>query len=169
MIFEEFGMTEVTKHGDDYNEESSLAEQYPFSICPECLSQDTNIVDDRYNYSKSHRTGDHRYHRRGIFYDKLVHVNYICNQCHSEWTKTYLVKDEKRVTIFSNEIDSLIAVMIILGLLFILAAISTVCSVIVASDFEVNEMPLNIKIWLLLSVLLTLIFGMFSLIAYSDI
>jgi len=169
MTFEEFGATKVTKHGDNYDEASSLAEQYPFSLCPECLSQDTNIVDDRYNYSKSNRTGDHRYHRRGIFYDKLVHVNYICNQCHSEFSKTYIVKGEKRDTIFSNEIDISIAVMIILGLLFILAAISTVCSVIVASDFEVNEIPSNIKIWLLLSVLLTLIFGMFSLIGYSDI
>ena len=161
MTFEEFGATEVTKHGSNYDRASSLAEQYPFSLCPECLSQDTNIVDDKYNYSKSHHTGDYIYHRKGIFYNKLVHVNYICNQCNSEWSKTYLVKDEKRDTIFSNEIDSSIAVMIILGLLFILAAISTVCSVIVASDFEVNEMSLNIKIWLLLSVLLTLIFGMF--------
>lgn len=172
MTFEEFGATEVTKHGDNYNEASSLAEQYPFSLCPECLSQDTNIVDDHFDFSKSYRTGDYRYHRRGIFYDKLVHVNYICNQCHSEWTKTYLVRDEKRVTILSNEIDGTIAAFIIFGLLFILAAISTVCFVIVASDiavfdFESNEIPLNI--WLSLSVILTLIFWAFSLIAFLDI
>lgn len=169
MTFEEFGATEVTKHGDDYNEESSFAEQYPFSLCPECLSQDTNIVDDHLDFSKSHHTGDYIYRIKGIFRNKFVHVNYVCNQCHSEWTKTYLVKDEKRVTIFSNEIDGSVAAMIIFGLLFILAAISTVCFVIIASDFEVNEIPSNIDIWLSLSVILTLIFGALSWDAYSDI
>lgn len=93
----------VMNHGDTYNEKEVLQERYPYVICPECLSQNTEVVRIHRGYGSDYHTGDHATRRRGIWVYDVVRANYQCKDCKCEYYQ-WLATD--RHFLFSNiEID----------------------------------------------------------------
>jgi hypothetical protein len=90
-------------HGNAYNEKDMLQDRYPYLICPECLSQNTEVVRRLGGLIDDFHTGDHSVRRKGIWVYDVVRANYHCNDCKCEYYQ-WLATD--RHFLFSNiEID----------------------------------------------------------------
>ena len=93
----------VMNHGDTYNEKEALQERYPYVICPECLSQNTEVVRRHRGQVYDYHTGDHGTRRKGIWVYDVVRANYQCKDCKCEYYQ-WLATD--RHFLFSDiEID----------------------------------------------------------------
>lgn len=93
----------VMNHGETYNEKAVLQERYPYTICPECLSQNTEVVRKHRGPCKDFNTGDHATRRKGIWVYDVVRANYQCKDCKCEYYQ-WLATD--RHFLFSDiEID----------------------------------------------------------------
>lgn len=93
----------VMNHGNTYNEKEVLQERYPYVICPECLSQNTEVVRRHRGQAHDFHTGDHGTRRKGIWVYDVVRANYQCKDCKCEYYQ-WLATD--RHFLFSNiEID----------------------------------------------------------------
>lgn len=64
----------IIKHGKTYNE----TEKYPFCLCPECMSEKTEIVTQSVD---GYHTGEYHYSVHGLYERKLIYVNHKCNEC----------------------------------------------------------------------------------------
>lgn len=93
----------VMNHGNTYNEKAVLQERYPYTICPECLSQNTEVVRRHQGQAHDFHTGDHSTKRKGIWVYDVIRVNYHCKDCKCEYYQ-WLATD--RHFLFSDiEID----------------------------------------------------------------
>lgn len=93
----------VMNHGETYNEKEALQERYPYVICPECLSQNTEVVRRHRGPVHDYHTGDHSTKRKGIWVYDVVRANYQCKDCKCEYYQ-WLATD--RHFLFSDiEID----------------------------------------------------------------
>lgn len=107
----------VMNHGDTYNEKEVLQERYPYVICPECLSQNTEVVRKHRGPTHDYHTGDHSTKRKGILVYDVVRANYQCKDCKCEYYQ-WLATD--RHFLFSDiEIDEGV-INLLLWLLFII-------------------------------------------------
>lgn len=93
----------VMNHGETYNEKEVLQDRYPYVICPECLSQNTEVVRKHRGPCEDFHTGDHSTKRNGIWVYDVVRANYQCKDCKCEYYQ-WLATD--RHFLFSDiEID----------------------------------------------------------------
>lgn len=102
--------TVVKTHGSQYNEADEIEKSYPFQLCPECMSQDTEIV--LHDENSLRQTGHTRWEREGIFDIKIVTVHHVCKSCGCKWVHEFEDKKERS----SIEVNDRTA-SIILGLL----------------------------------------------------
>lgn len=89
------GEPSVMFHGSKYVPGDELNDgRYPFTLCPECMSSETMVIDKCYEedtygtkYTIGAKTGDtyHRW-RDSIFYDKARAINYRCKECGCQYT-----------------------------------------------------------------------------------
>lgn len=110
----------IIKHGDTYSEVDEASNTYPFMLCPECTSEDTEI-DLSEDYGRA--TGSYRYVRKGIFQYRMVYVRYICNACGCKWSREVEDADYKKG---GGIIDDDIAAIIICSIIFLLSLFFTV-------------------------------------------
>lgn len=85
----------VIFHGSKYVPGDELNDgRYPFTLCPECMSSETMVIDKCYEqddhgikYTVGDKTGDtYRRWRDSIFYDKVRSINYRCKDCGCQYT-----------------------------------------------------------------------------------
>lgn len=112
----------IFEHGKTYNEE----EKYPFRICPECMSEKTEIVMKSVG---GHRTGNHYYHVHGFTERKLVYVNYKCNECGCVFEDEYEESRKQR------EI-SINTALFIIGILILAISIFLLCCFLKIDDYS---------------------------------
>lgn len=134
-------MIKVTKHGNTYSEKDDINEKYPFQICPECMSANTEVINE---ICGRYVTGRHEYESKIIFDIKLMHVNHKCNDCGCTFVDVY--KDG----IKGKEIDDCVFVGIISFLMSIFMLFSLICSMICAT----GELTALMLAWLAASILL---------------
>ena len=80
----------VSKHGSTFNEAEERQKQYPFQLCPECISENTEVVKQlRSDYRLGTHTGSKYRIRKGIFNHQYDRVNYICKDCGCEFYQLY--------------------------------------------------------------------------------
>lgn len=80
----------VCKHGSTFNEVEDSQQQYPFQLCPECISEHTEVVKKLYSdYRLGTHTGSKYRIRKGIFNHQYERVNYICKDCGCEFYQLY--------------------------------------------------------------------------------
>lgn len=76
----------VSKHGSTFNEVEERQKQYPFNLCPECISENTEVVKQlRSDNRLGTHTGSKYQIRKGIFKHQCERVNYICKDCGCEF------------------------------------------------------------------------------------
>ena len=85
--------TVVKAHGSQYSEADEIEKSYPFQLCPECMSQDTEII--LHDENSLRQTGNKRWEREGIFDIKIVTVNHICKFCGCKWVHEFEDKKER--------------------------------------------------------------------------
>lgn len=157
----------ITKHGTSYDEKRDIQEMYPICICPECMGVDTEVVSGREaERNRRYKTGNRHKEKDGIFYKEYYYVNYICNTCSCEWTKMYEDK-KKRSTILSDKVYTG-GYLIIFILLIVLAIVSLICSLIVASDYPLDAAPWYLVLWVGGSAVLLFIFAVCAIISFYD-
>lgn len=128
-----FGSPEVLKHGNTYNADERLQEQYPYLICPECLGQNTHVVKMHRGFIHDAHTGDHTIMRKGIWVYDVTRVNYKCSDCTCEF---YQWVPTNRHFLFSNiEIDDDIRNVLIWSLVLIIFIAMWVFSWSVMDDY----------------------------------
>lgn len=93
----------VMNHGETYNEKEALQERYPYVICPECLSQNTEVVRRHRGQAHDFHTGDHGTRRKGIWVYDVVRANYQCKDCKCEYYQ-WLATD-RHFLLYDIEID----------------------------------------------------------------
>lgn len=101
---------EVYRHGKTYSEADEIEKSYPFQLCPECMSQDTEII--LHDKNSLTQTGHKRWEREGIFNIKIVTVRHVCKSCGCKWVHEFEDKKERSSITVNDR-----TVSIILGLL----------------------------------------------------
>ena len=141
----------ITEHGDTYNEAEEAANTYPFMLCPECTSEDTEIdLSDDY----SRWTGSCRYVRKGIFEHRLIYVRHVCNSCGCRWSHEVEDVDYKKG---GGIIDDDIAAAIICSIIFLLLLFFTVCFLSIVN----NDSPEWVKALTALFLVVSVTSGVF--------
>lgn len=148
----------VSKHGSTFNEAEERQKQYPFQLCPECLSEHTEVVkrlnSDRSIYSY---TEYKRWIRNGIFEYQCERVNYICKDCKCEFYQWYRTGEKQSV-----EVDGNVA-------LSIIGAILTALSIFMfITSMSINDPTGWTLVVLCLSVISLATFGAMTLVAFTE-
>ena len=151
----------VHKHGSTYNEQEEIAQMYPFSICPECLSSNT-AVDTKLKEWYNH-TGYVSYKRHGIMEYKYTHVNYICKDCGCEFSDEVEDKKEGR---FINIDEDLVGV-IISFIITLFSIFSIICSMAVL--IEHNDTTAFEMLWCAVSWIVFIIASSLIIIFYCNL
>lgn len=154
---------EVYQHGKTYSEQETLDDKYPFQLCPECQSYETEVI--KYEGEAWYQTGDTRYERKGIFRCQIVHVNHICKSCGCKWDHTYENKNARE----SVEVDPDLAYLIIALIVFALSLTACICGWIIFYQFDRGESPWYIDVWAIASTMVSIISFMCSAIEFSEI
>ena len=81
----------VSRHGSTFSETEERQQQYPFQLCPECMSEHTEVVKLLRSDTAPVKspTGFHRPFKRGVFKYECERVNYICKDCECEFYQWY--------------------------------------------------------------------------------
>ena len=154
---------EIIKHGSTYSEQETLDDKYPFQLCPECQSQETEVV--KYDEEAWYQTGYTQYERKGIFGCQIVHVNHICKSCGCKWDHTYENKKARE----SVEVDPDLACLIIMLLIFALSLTACICEWIICNQFDKGESPWYIDLWVSASTIVSVLSFMGSVVSCSEI
>lgn len=118
----------IIEHGGTYNAVDEAANTYPFMLCPECTSEDTEI-DLSWDYHRN--TGDYRYVRKGIFQHKMIYVRHVCNSCGCKWAHEVEDDDYKKG---GGIVDDDMAAIIVCFFIFLLSLFFTVCCLMIVND-----------------------------------
>ena len=110
----------VSKHGLTFNEAEERQHQYPFQLCPECMSEHTEVVKRLKSDDNRFPTGSHRRFRHGIFMHDCERVNYICKDCNCEFYQWYRTGEKKCVDVDVNIAWTIIGVILTALSLFML-------------------------------------------------
>lgn len=157
-----------SKHvpGDELNDG-----RYPFTLCPECMSSETMVIDKCYEKDKygikctiGDKTGD-TYHRcrDRIFYDKVRPINYRCKDCGCQYTAYERLESGVRPPVIWFVICS---VLTLLSLFFVISSIYGLCGV----SEETSRPDVDILgIILLLSAISFVVLLVFTLVNLADI
>ena len=92
----------VSKHGHTFNETGERQQKYPFQLCPECMSEHTEVVNTLRSDGSRFHTGFHRRFKHGIFMYNCERVNYICKDCECEFYQWYRTGENKSVEVNEN-------------------------------------------------------------------
>lgn len=149
----------ITEHGDTYSEVDEAANTYPFMLCPECTSEDTEI-DLSEDYGRN--TGHCRYVRKGIFEHRLIYVRHVCNSCGCRWAHEVEDADYKKG---GGIVDDDTAAIIICFLLFLLVLFFTVCFLSIVN----NDSPGWVQALTVLFIIVSVISGMILWFALWDV
>ncbi len=139
----------ITEHGDTYSEVDEASNRYPFMLCPECTSEDTEID---LNWDDHRNTGDCRYVRKGIFRHRLIYVRHVCNSCGCKWAHEVEDADYKKG---GGMIDDDMAAIIIWFIIFLLSLFFTVCFWMIAN----NDSPGWVQLLTVLSSIVSVVSG----------
>lgn len=139
----------IIEHGDTYSEVDEAENTYPFMLCPECTSEDTEID---LSWDDHRSTGDCHYVRKGIFQHRMIYVRHACNSCGCKWSHEVEDDDYKKG---GGIVDDDIAAVIICFLLFLLSLFFTVCFWRIVN----NDSPDWVKLLTALSSVVSIIFG----------
>lgn len=142
----------VSKHGSTFNETEERQQQYPFQLCPECISEHTEVVkwlnSDRGVYGY---TGSECWIRKGIFEHQCERVNYICKDCGCEFYQRYRTGEKQSI-----EVDENIAWLII-------GSIVTALSIfMLITSLSVDNPPIWMAAVTCVSAVLASIFGLMT-------
>jgi hypothetical protein len=146
----------IMEHGDTYSEVDEAANTYPFMLCPECTSEDTEI-DLSEDYGMV--IGDCRYVRKGIFEHRLIYVRHVCNSCGCRWAHEVEDADYKKG---GGIVDDDIAAIIIWFLLFLLSLFFTVSFWMIVN----NDSPVWVQA---LTTLASIVCGVFGVTLWFGI
>lgn len=149
----------IIEHGNTYSEVDEAANTYPFMLCPECTSEDTEI-DLNEDYGR--RTGDCRYVSKGIFEHRLIYVRHVCNSCGCKWAHEVEDTNYKRG---GGIIDDDMAAVIICFLIFLLVLFFTVCFLSIVN----NDSPEWVQALTVLFLIVSVISGMILWFALWDV
>lgn len=103
------GEPSVMFHGSKYVPGDELNDgRYPFTLCPECMSSETMVIDKCYEkntygtkYTVGDKTGEtYRRWRDSIFYDKVRPINYRCKDCGCQYTTYEKLESGVRPPVF---------------------------------------------------------------------
>lgn len=129
------GEPSVMIHGSKYVPGDELNDgRYPFTLCPECMSSETMVIDKCYEkngygtkYTVGDKTGEtyHRW-RDGIFYDKVRTINYRCKDCGCQYTAYEKLESGIRPPVFWFVACSMLGV---LSLFFVVSSVYGLCGV----------------------------------------
>lgn len=157
-----------SKHvpGDELNDG-----RYPFTLCPECMSSETMVIDKCYEkdsygtkYTIGDKTGD-TYHRcrDRIFYDKVRPINYRCKDCGCQYTAYEKLESGVRPPVLWFVICSMLTA---LSLFFVVSSVYGLCGIPDgASRLDIDVLGSI----LLLSAISFVVLLTFSLVNLADI
>lgn len=151
--------TEITVHGNTYSEIDKASNTYPFMLCPECISEDTEIDLSLEEYRN---TGNCRYVRKGIFQHRMIYVRHVCNSCGCKWAHEVEDADYKKG---GGIVDDDMAAVIIGFLIFLLVLFFTVCFLSIVNNDSPEWVQALTVLFLVVSVMSGMIlwFGLFDL------
>lgn len=114
----------VSKHGHTFSEAEERQQQYPFHLCPECMSEHTEVVKLLRSDTESVKspTGFHRPFKRGVFKYECERVNYICKDCECEFYQWYRTGEKKSVDVDDDIAWAIIGIIMTALSLFMLFA-----------------------------------------------
>ena len=92
----------VSKHGSTFNEAEDRQKQYPFQLCPECMSEHTEVVEMLKSDPDKFSTGFRRRFKHGIFMYECERVNYIYRDCECEFYQWYRTGEKQSVEVNNN-------------------------------------------------------------------
>ena len=162
----------VMIHGSKYTPGDELNDgRYPFTLCPECMSSETMVIDKCYEkdsygtkYTVSDKTGE-TYNRRrnNIFYDKVQSINYRCKDCGCQYATYEKLESGIRPSVFWFVVCSMLDV---LSLFFVISSVYGLSGV----PEETSRPDISILgIIFTVSAITTVIFIACTLVNFSDI
>lgn len=92
----------VSKHGSTFNEAEESQQQYPFQLCPECMSEHTEVVEMLKSDPDIFPTGFHKRFKHRIFMYECERVNYICRDCECEFYQWYRTGEKESMDVDDN-------------------------------------------------------------------
>ena len=92
----------VTKHGSTFSEAEERQQQYPFQLCPECMSEHTEVINTLRSDADKFSTGFHRRFKHRIFMYECERVNYICKDCDCEFYQWYRTGEKESMDVDDN-------------------------------------------------------------------
>lgn len=115
----------VSKHGSAFSEAEERQQQYPFQLCPECMSEHTEVVELLDSDPDKFSTGFHRRFKHGIFMYECERVNYICKDCDCEFYQWYRTGEKECVDVDDNIAWAIIGpIMAALSIFMLFASVS---------------------------------------------
>lgn len=150
----------VSKHGSTFNEAEERQQQYPFQLCPECLSEHTEVVEllDSDYYGCDKHTGSKCRIGEGIFEHQCERVNYICEDCCCEFYQLYRTGEKGSVEVNDSVAWTIIG--------FILTALSLF---VLITSMSVDDPSVLVMVVSCLSGTSLAIFGDATLVALEEI
>ena len=92
----------VSKHGYTFSEAEERQQQYPFQLCPECMSEHTEVVEMLRSDGNRFHTGFHKRFKHRIFMYECERVNYICKDCDCEFYQWYRTGEKESMDVDDN-------------------------------------------------------------------
>lgn len=139
----------ISKHGSTFNESEDRQQQYPFQLCPECLSEHTEVVK---------LPGFHRKFKHGIFMYECVRVNYICKDCGCEFYQWYDTGEKESIEVDDSIVSAIIG--------FIMTALSLFMLI---TSLSVDDPSVWVILILILSSVSSVVSGAITFTALEDI
>lgn len=138
---------EILEHGSTHRDDEETQEQYPFQLCPECMSQNTRVCFDSL-------TGSCKYETEKIFLKKIVFVNHKCEDCGCQWQHKYEDEEFRKC----KEVNPDIVAGIAAFLVWIFSLFSTICAWNVVDCYTTkDDVPGLVILWVILSSMISII------------
>lgn len=148
----------VSKHGSAFNEAEERQQQYPFQLCPECMSENTEVVKLLKSDDNRFPTGSHRRFKHGIFMYERERVNYICKDCNCEFYQWYRTGEKESMDVDDNVAGAIIGLIVTALSLFMLFA-----------SLSVDDPPVWVIVVTCLSSISLASFGAVTCVALEEI
>lgn len=148
----------VSKHGSTFNEAEERQQKYPFQLCPECMSEHTEVVTQLKSDCDRFTTGFHKQFRKGVFEYKCQRVNYICKTCGCEFYQWYRTGEKQSINVDDDIADAIIGSIVTALSLFTLV-----------TSLSIDDPPLWVAFVILLSEITLAIFAAVVIITIGQI
>ena len=150
----------VSRHGSTFSETEERQQQYPFQLCPECMSEHTEVVKLLRSDTAPVKspTGFHRPFKRGVFKYECERVNYICRDCDCEFYQWYRTGEKRSMDVNDNIAWVIIGLIVTALSLFMLIA-----------SLSIDDTPIWVIVVTCLSGISLATFGTATIVALGEI